>query len=507
MATVDEIVATTHTHEYKVSFKSAVWGTILALVIMAGIYAFFGLPPGLDGYYQVMFFHSIGIAIAALAVFMVIVAFDLRKYEPGLDMPLYYRALSAVLFGALGAILFLIPQTQTLRGLPMGFTFLGLLMIADAGGALFIELLLLPRKMAGTYGVSYVLRPVPSQAGYLSRLIPHSRADWHSYRTMNASYWLVLVSVGSAVIAGLIGFVNLWVLTFGPSIFAGFMSFLGLDQSGFLGATLDPHSHEMAMAIMAGVIAIAAQRFGVLNVAGLREKFARVGLWVSSAGVVGMTAVFLAIAFANFAPPTLFPDPTGVNGMAGDDVVMAIIAFGALILLVPMALVPREPGGTRSWRDPVRLTILGTWVAAVVVSVVAGFYIEFHEDAFGSTLAANDTVYRELQPMFGLFLLTAVSLVLLAVDLYGVKGRSRQLVGWLAGVGIFISTAGGLAWAFVDPSVGGASMWIHVLGIGVIGASALVSVIGIHSVRVPKETVLRIYSPADRASSADPRDP
>ncbi len=501
MATVDEIVATTHTHEYKVTFKSAVWGTIGATVLMAALYGLFGLPPGFDTYYEVMFFHSIGIGIAALAVYMVIVAFDLRKYEPGLDMPLYYRALSAVLFGAIGGLLFLIPETQNLRGLPMGFTFLGLLMIADAGGALFIELLLLPRKKAGVYAMNYELRPVPTQMGYLSRMLPFRKEDRAAYRSMSWSYWLILVSVGSAFIAGILGFVNLWAMTFGGNLFAPWYNFWGIDPSGILDYTKDPHSHEMALAIMAGVIAIAAERFGVLQTAGVRAKVAKLGLAVSLAGVVGMTVVFLAIAFGNFSPPTLFADPTGVNGMAGDDAVMSIIAVGAMIALVPLALTPRTADGKGSWRDPVRLSLLGTWVAAVVISVIAAFYIEFNESVFspdvGGALAANDAVFGELQSLFGVFLLTAVSLFLLAVDLYKVEGTARRLVGWTAGLGIAIGTVGAMAWAFLDPSTGGLAFGVHLLGIGLTGVAAIVSVVAIHAVPVPKGTILRIYTPAD----------
>jgi hypothetical protein len=489
-------VATTHTHEYKVTFKSAVWASIAATVVLAALYGLFGLPPGFDTYYEIMFFHSIGIGIAALAVFMVIVAFDLRKYEPGLDMPLYYRALSAVLFGAIGGLLFLIPGTQNLRGLPMGFTFLGLLMIADAGGALFIELLLLPRKKAGVYAMNYELRPVPTQMGYLSRMLPLRKADRAAYKTMDAAYWLVLFAVGSAFIAGILGFINLYVMTFGPSIFAGYISFMGPSYD-ILGNTLDPHSHEMALAIMAGVIAIAAERFGVLRTVDWRQKIAKLGLAVSLAGVVGMTVVFLAVAFGNFSPPTLFADPTATNGMAGDDAVMTFIAVGAMIALVPLALTKREANGRSSWRDPVRLSLLGTWAAAVVVSVVAAFYIEFHEDVFQTTLLANDAVFGELQSLFGVFLLTAVSLILLAVDLYKVEGSSRRLVGWAAGLGVAVGTAGAMLWAFIDPSTGGIPFAIHLLGIGLTGVAAVVSAVAIHAVPVPKGTILRIYSPSD----------
>jgi hypothetical protein len=285
-------------------------------------------------------------------------------------------------------------------------------------------------------------------------------------------------------------------MTFGPSIFAGYISFMGPSYD-ILGNTLDPHSHEMALAIMAGVIAIAAERFGVLRTVDWRQKIAKLGLAVSLAGVVGMTVVFLAVAFGNFSPPTLFADPTATNGMAGDDAVMTFIAVGAMIALVPLALTKREATGRSSWRDPVRLSLLGTWAAAVVVSVVAAFYIEFHEDVFQTTLLANDAVFGELQSLFGVFLLTAVSLILLAVDLYKVEGSSRRLVGWAAGLGVAVGTAGAMLWAFIDPSTGGIPFAIHLLGIGLTGVAAVVSAVAIHAVPVPKGTILRIYSPSD----------
>ena len=475
MAAVGEISQGTRLREYKISFKAATWATMLVLVVMAGLYAILGLPPSLGGFYSDMYFHSIGIAIAALASYLVIVAFDLRKHEPDLDFPLHYRALIAVLFGAVAGVFFLNPDVNAaLRPIPMGLLIIGFLFLADVGGALLVELWILPRKLAGTYN---------PKANYLFRMFPANRKDLHAYRKMNAAYWLAFLAVGSAFVAGLIGIVNLWVLTFGPSIFAGYISFLGLDQARFLDATLDPHSHEMALAIMAGVIAVAAQQFRVLDLSGLKRGVARLGLWVSSLGVIAMTVVMVAIAFANFAPPTLLAGgPGGVNGIAGDDAAMTVIAVGALILLVPMALTPLGAERKRSWRDAVRLSLLGSWIFAVLVSVIAGFYIEFHEDLFQSGLAANDAIYGQLQPMFGVFVLTGVALVLLVVDAYGIERTPRRVIGWMAAVGMVVATAGAFSWAFIDPTVDSASFWAHVLGVVIIGVSVFVGVLAVRAV-------------------------
>ena len=483
MKTVQEVSEVTYTHTYMLSLKMMTWATILVIAVMGGLYAFLGLPPALDTYYAKMYFHSIGIGIAALATYLVISIFGIQKYEPPIDFPISYRAFAAVMFAAVGGLFYLNPLLDaSFTDIPLGLYIVAFILIGDVGAALFIQLLILPRKQAGTYKPSARPGPPRMVPQYFLRIFP-KREELSLYLKAGASYWLALVAVGSALIAGMIGFVNLWVRIFGLSFFSGYASYLGLDAPGFIGATLDPHSHEIALAIMAGIVALAAQEFKVLDLKGLKKNVAKVGLWVTSIGVVAMTIVFLAVAFANFSPPTLFASgPSGVNGMAGDDTVMSFIALGAMIVLVPLALTRLNLKS--SWKDSVRLALFGTWVAAVIISVVQAFYIEFHEDIFGSTLAANDAVFAEFQPMFGIFLLVALSLLLLAVDYYQDTGWERRLTGWLAGIGLFIATVGGTLWAFGDPTTGALFYWIHVLGVFVIGISALAAAGAIYKTRI-----------------------
>jgi hypothetical protein len=161
-------------------------------------------------------------------------------------------------------------------------------------------------------------------------------------------------------------------MIFGASIFSFLVPFFG-DVGTFAAALVGPHSHEMGVAIMTGVVALVAQRFKALDLKGLRRNLANVGLWVTSVGLVAVTLIFVLEAVVNFAPPVIFQSgPQGVNGMAGDDTVMSITALGAMIALIPLALAKLD--GKSSWKDSVRLTILGTWVAAVVNSILEGFY-------------------------------------------------------------------------------------------------------------------------------------
>jgi hypothetical protein len=478
MKTVEEVGEVTYTHAYMLSLKTMTWATILIIAVMAALYAFLGLPPGLDTYYGALYFHSIGIGIAALATYLVISIFNLQKYEPAIDFPMSYRAFAAVLFAAVGGIFYLSPVLDAaLPDIPLGLFVVAFILIGDVGGALFIQLLILPRKQAGTYN------PKVKLSHYFLRMLP-TRKELHLYSKAGAGYWLALFSVGSAFVAGLVGVVNLWVMIFGASVFSGFVPLFG-DVGTFLDTLTGSHSHEMGIAIMTGVVAMAAQRFKVLDFKGLRRNAARVGLWVTSIGIIAISIVLVLEAVIAFSPPTVFPSgPDAVNGMAGDDTVMTITALGAMIALIPLALAKLD--GKSSWKDSVRLTLLGTWIAAVVNSVIEGFYIEFHEDIFGSTMDANHAVFSNVNPMFGIFTLLGIALVLLAVDYYEVGGVLRRVTGWVAGGGLILATIGVSLWTFIDPSTGGLSYWLYIVGAVVLGISTLAATGAIYTARISK---------------------
>lgn len=484
MKAIQELGAVTYTHTYMLSLKLLTCATIFIVIVMAGLYVFLGLPPGLNTYYQVLYFHSVGIGIAALAVFLVISIFDVQRYEPPIDFPIAYRAFAAVIFAAVGGIFYLSPILDAaVPDIPLGLYVVAFILIGDVGGALLVQLLLLPRKQAGTYKPRMKEFPPRMWPQYVLRMVP-SRKEFSVYSKAGAAYWLVVLSVGSAFVAGLIGVVNLWIRIFGAGVFSGFVPQFG-DVGTFVDTLSGSHSHEMGIAIITGVVAMVAHRFKVLDLKGLRKNAAKVGLLVTSIGIVAISIVLVLEAVIAFAPPTLFQGgPGGVNGMAGDDTTMAITALGAMIVLIPLALTKID--GKSSWKDSVRLALLGTWIAAVVNSVVEGFYIEFHEDVFGSTLAANHAVFSDVNPLFGIMTLLAVALVLLAVDYYEVAGILRRVTGWVAGVGIIVAILGTSLYVFVDPSAGGLSYWLYILGMFVLGVSALAATKGVYSARISK---------------------
>jgi len=476
-STIEEVSKFSHTHEYSLSIKRVTWLTMAIIIIMAILYPITSFPPHFESYFSVMYFHSIGVGIAALAVYLVISSFNLQKHEPPLDFPLHYRAFAAVIFATIGGILYLNPTINTyIEDIPLGLFVVAFIIIGDVGGALFLELFTLPRKIAGVY---------PEKGNYILRIFPLTSKDLSAYRHMSATYWLTLAAVGSAFIAGLIGFVNLWMRIFGLSFFKGYASMLGLDLAGFLDATLDPHSHEMALAIMAAVIALTAKQFSKSKSDDVKRSVIEIGLWVSFIGVIAMTIVFLAIAFANYEPPTFFQSgPQGINGIAGDDVIMSIIALGSLIAIIPLAL-SKMLNGKSSWRDSIRISLLGTWVVAYVVNILQAFYIEMNESLFSTVLSANDEIFGNIQPMYGVFVLTTISIILLISDYYQITGIWRRFIGWLMGIGLIISLIGASLWVFINPAIG-PYFWIYFIGLLIIGISAAATVCSVRGISITK---------------------
>jgi cytochrome c oxidase subunit IV len=167
--------------------------------------------------------------------------------------------------------------------------------------------------------------------------------------------------------------------------------------------------------------------------------------------------------------------PDGVNGMAGDDLVMTVVFLGAILVAAAIVADPRLR------RDGLRLTIVGTWVAMVAITVLEGFYIELNHDQFGAALASNDAAFSVAHPMTGIFLMIVVSLALLLVDFYGVKGQMRRVVTAIGAAGLIAAAVGTTLWTFVDPSNSGPVYGLYIAGIAISYVTILVAAVAVRS--------------------------
>jgi hypothetical protein len=461
--------------------KTYVWITLFIIGLMSLLYFVLGLgpnaqgsiPPGFGLGASDLYFHSIAIGVAALAVYLVFMVFDLDKYEPAIDFPIPYRALAATVIGAIGAFFYLRPVFNAdLAPIPLGLILLGLILLADVGGATLVQLYLLPGKLAGTYD------PSQNRLGMIPKwkYLP----SWKDFRKMDSTYWLTLVTVISAFIAGVIGFALFWVNYFvvdigvSPSIFNGYIAWLGGPRA-VLGTTLGSHSHMIVMALILGVVAIVAKRFGVLSLGGWKHAMAKTGLWVSITGVMTLTAVYILEAFTTVFPGGLpgnflasnpgghlqFFASTGTtaNGMAGDDTTMLWAALGAVIVLVP--LLYTKVRGRPAWKDPVRASILLTWIFSFIATPIQGFYIEFHEATLSGGPA--DTVFGNLQ-YFALIGITVVCMSLLAIDFYIDKKGVRSLAAGFAMLSVLIATVGAYVYVWYGTNSGSPGYWVFNVG-------------------------------------------
>ena len=461
--------------------KTYVWLTLLIVGIMSTLYFVLGLSPSAQGSLPPAFgfgasdlyFHSIAIGVASLGVYFVVLVFDLDKHEPLIDFPLSYRAMAATVVGAIGAFFYLRPVfNKYLAPIPLGLILLDLILLADVGGALLIQLYLLPGKLSGSYD------PSQNRLGMIPkwRYLP----SWKDFRKMDSAYWLTFTAVIGAFIAGVTGFVVFWMNYFvidigvSPGLFTGYIAWLGGAQQ-VLGTAMGSHSHAIVMCLLLGLAAVVAKRFNVLSLSGWKRSMAKVGMWVGVTGVVALTTMFFLEAyttvFPNGVPPALFASTPGgpiqlwsytaLNGMASDDTTMLWAALGAMIILVP--LLYTEVRGKPAWKDPVRAAILGTWILTFIATPIEGFYIEFHEATLSGT--PPDVVFGNLQ-YFALIGIPLVCMGLLAIDFYQDNRGTRTAAATFAIFSVLIALVSGYIYIFYTAtSASGPSAWVFGFGL------------------------------------------
>ena len=444
--------------------KTYVWITLFVTGLMSALWFVVGVGPAAQGTIPPAFvlgpsdlyFHSIAIGLACLLVMFVVVEFKIDRYEPSVDFPIAYRATLATIVGAVGAFMYLRPVFHSwFAPLSTGIILLGLLLLGDVGGALLLELYLLPSKLAGRYdSKNNILGMVPRWSN-----LP----KWADFRRMDGSYWLTFVAGVGTFIAGAIGIVAFWLQYFvvdfnvSSGFLNGYIAWMG-GGAAFLDSVIGPHSHVIGITLMVGVVAVVAKRYGVLGLAGWKRTAARVGLWVSGTGVAVMSFVYILEGFFQWSPPLIFAYDyggpislwsfTASNGIAGDDSTMFWASVGGLILLVPLMLTQFK--GKPAWKDPIRMAVLGTWLMAYFATPLEGFVIEFNEQAWSGT--PLDIAFGA-QQYFALFGLTMAALAFLAMDFFQDNPLLRRSVAWFGTVVTAFAVVAGLAYTYVDPGI------------------------------------------------------
>ncbi len=292
--------------------------------------------------------------------------------------------------------------------------------------------------------------------------------------------WLASTSM---LIAALMGHLAGWILEYGdhPSVLGRYAHFVGEPLSAFRDSLIGSHSHDMAVASMALILAAALQRFGYSSATGATRTVSRIGTAMVAVGVVGMTALYVAMAATTWVVPAYFRSANGTNGVAGDDLVTGLLVMGGgLLALWP--IVVRVARRARSWMErPLPMAVAWSWTGIVLGVVIAGFWIELHEVYFGAgdvraPGARHDAVFTWLHQDLGLFLFPALVAILLLSDRLAAR-KYHGLIGWSALAGVTALLLGGWIWVFVDASLRGPGYVVSTIGLLLVGLSIALTVV------------------------------
>ena len=290
------------------------------------------------------------------------------------------------------------------------------------------------------------------------------------------------VATASMFAAALMGHLAGWMLEFGnsPGVIGRWERFVGEDRTAFTNNLTVSHSHEMVVATMALIVALAAQQFRYASLQGASRALARVGLGAIVLGTIGMSGIYIAAGFSTWEPPTWLTSHQGTNGLASDDIVTGVLVMGGgLLVLAAYALV--GAGKLASLRRrPARVATLWAWSLSFATVVVAGYAIELDETYFGkgdpkAAGAAKDAVFTWIHQDIGLFLLPTLALVMLAVEHLIVR-RRQGVIGLTSIAGMSIAFIGTVIFVFIEPAIHGAGYVVSTIGLAVIGSALLATI-------------------------------
>jgi hypothetical protein len=310
------------------------------------------------------------------------------------------------------------------------------------------------------------------------------RASGTRYLKAGLPYYSVLTCVGSALIAAVMGHVGGWITWFGPypSIVPQYVnSTIGYYNDTalvtFTENAVGSHSHLMLVALMAGIVSLAAVFYGFESWSKSKKAVAGLGFIIMDLALVATVVIYIISGVGNFAIPTLFTSgPGGVNGIAEDDIVTGIVGLGALFILIGLLANSGSRGGDGKplYKDPMFLSIVSAWLIIFIVIPATGYYIELNHAFYTAGGAANDAAYTRFHQDFAFFFLPALVTVAIGLGRSGISGPTKRLVGSLFLIGEMITFVFGETYALVTLDM--VTLAVAVFGAVLMGLGGLIAV-------------------------------
>lgn len=271
--------------------------------------------------------------------------------------------------------------------------------------------------------------------------------------------------------AALMGHLAGVILGFGdnPTLLGQYASLeMGETLNQWAQSLIGAHSYLMITAVPAGIMALAAVRFGYYRLAGPTKVLAQVGFALVCIDLVVQTGMSLLLGFSNWPgslPPQISALPGFPTFLAVNDVSnFVFLIVGGLLLFIALLV---GSGRLQDWRSRAGLPLRALPLLMLVVFTVLTFLTE---PSNGTLTGTPPQAWLRLFVAFYLTML--VSLAVLIAD--RLLGKREQLtVGWVATGGSLLTFGGATAYVLGGFLAGGyvAAAGIVILGVSLVSTS------------------------------------
>jgi hypothetical protein len=238
---------------------------------------------------------------------------------------------------------------------------------------------------------------------------------------------------------------------------------MGETLSGWAQSLIGAHSYLMITAVPAGIMALAAVRFGYYRLAGPTKVLAQVGFALVCIDLVVQTGMSLLLGFSSWPgslPPQISALPGFPSFLAVNDVSNFVFLILGGVLLFSALLI--GSGRLHGWASRAGLPLRALPLLMLIIFTALTF---FTEPTNGTLTGTPPQAWLRLFVAFYLTMLVSLG-VLLADRLLG--PRQQLTVGWTTTGGSLLTFAGSMVYVLTGLVAGG---YVAAAGVALLGAS------------------------------------
>jgi hypothetical protein len=351
--------------------------------------------------YQSLFFHALALPLLAALTYVVLMKFQVRRFTCSY---VTYGVTAGFMLTSTGGMWAAFFGSSTVT---QGLFMVGLCVSFLAGVALLFGL-------------------------WPQRDSPNSLVRLGRFDLPSLVLWLCVLSVLSTAIVG--GFAAMGSQAWGAT---GYISRFGLVKAS--------HEHVIITIVDVAIVVLVAEHYDVRRFAGIRGTFGKLGYYSFLLGVpLVTTTTYASIPFDVEAHNAI--TPCAALLLQGSLFFMYAIFADIVIKTKTGTLVKDLFRGV--FGDPLRFSLLFIFLWVNVAVTLPGIYVAVNLHLFRGL--PNERPFI-LGHEHALITLTAMALLLFAVELFHVRGWSRIIIGVASTFGYVISTGAAVPYVFLDP--------------------------------------------------------